>query len=149
VETNGAQGGAIVAVSDVRNALPAPNLAGVSQIETHTHKLGLIQPPPDIRYVDLVAQAVFFPCWRACACGQARRTCTLDWDVHVGLPSSKTELQHSRKGSGPCLLPASNTLEEMRQSQALSWSLLPARPSRDCRPARRGKHADELSQEFA
>lgn len=41
--------GAIVAVSEARNALPAPNLAGLSLVETQTHKIGLIYPPPDIR----------------------------------------------------------------------------------------------------
>lgn len=62
VDTQGAssaQGGAIVAVSDARNALPTPDLAGVSQVETQTHKIGLIYPPPDIRaIVDKTAQFV-------------------------------------------------------------------------------------------
>jgi len=52
------ESGALVAVGGVRDALPAPDLRGLS-IESHTGPVGLIHPPPDIRaIVDKTAQFV-------------------------------------------------------------------------------------------
>ena len=44
-------GNAIVPVGEVRTALPAPNLEGIKQVETHTRALGVIQPPPDLKAI--------------------------------------------------------------------------------------------------
>ena len=58
--TNGLAEGAgqLVAVGPARNALPAPDLAGLT-IESQTNAIGLIHPPPDIRaIVDKTAQFV-------------------------------------------------------------------------------------------
>ena len=50
--------GTIVPVSAVRDALPAPDLGGLT-IESQTNAIGLIHPPPDIRaIVDKTAQFV-------------------------------------------------------------------------------------------
>lgn len=46
-----AQNGAIVPVGDVRSSLPKPDLAGIVAVESHTKKLGIIYPPPDIRAI--------------------------------------------------------------------------------------------------
>lgn len=47
--------GALVPVSAARTVLPAP----LGPVETQTHKIGLIVPPPDIRaVVDKTAQFV-------------------------------------------------------------------------------------------
>ena len=50
--------GQLVAVGKVKDALPAPDLAGLT-IESQTNAIGLIHPPPDIRaIVDKTAQFV-------------------------------------------------------------------------------------------
>ena len=55
---NGVAPGAVVAVSEVTDALPAPDLGGLT-IESQTNAIGLIHPPPDIRaIVDKTAQFV-------------------------------------------------------------------------------------------
>ena len=55
---NGVASGALVAAGEVRDALPAPDLGDLS-LETQTHAVGLIHPPPDIRaIVDKTAQFV-------------------------------------------------------------------------------------------
>jgi splicing factor 3A subunit 1 len=43
--------GQIVAVSEVKSSLPAPNLSSVKAVETQTRAIGLIHPPPDIRAI--------------------------------------------------------------------------------------------------
>ena len=54
-EQNGAAG-ALVAVGKARSALPG--ILGAS-VDTHTHKVGLIVPPPDIKAIaDKTAQFV-------------------------------------------------------------------------------------------
>ena len=50
--------GQLVAVGSARDALPAPDLGGLT-IESQTNAIGLIHPPPDIRaIVDKTAQFV-------------------------------------------------------------------------------------------
>eukprot|EP00884_Botryococcus_braunii_P002572 jgi/Botrbrau1/12315/Bobra.0205s0013.1 len=46
-----AQNGAIVPVGEVRSSLPRPDFAGIVAVESHTKKLGIICPPPDIRAI--------------------------------------------------------------------------------------------------
>lgn len=49
----------IVAVGAVRDALPAPDLGKLQIVDSQTHTVGLIHPPPDIRaIVDKTAQFV-------------------------------------------------------------------------------------------
>jgi splicing factor 3A subunit 1 len=45
-QQDGAAAGALVAVSAARTALPA-----AAPVETHTHTIGLIVPPPDIKAI--------------------------------------------------------------------------------------------------
>lgn len=51
---------AVVAVGEVRDALPAPDLTGLKlSVDSQTHAVGVIHPPPDIRaIVDKTAQFV-------------------------------------------------------------------------------------------
>jgi hypothetical protein len=51
---------AVVAVGEVRDALPAPDLSGLKvSVDSQTHAVGVIHPPPDIRaIVDKTAQFV-------------------------------------------------------------------------------------------
>lgn len=52
-------GGQMVAVSAARTVLPSPDLSGVRGVDTQTHAIGIIHPPPDIRaIVDKTAQFV-------------------------------------------------------------------------------------------
>eukprot|EP00208_Stichococcus_sp_RCC1054_P004291 CAMPEP_0206141514 /NCGR_PEP_ID=MMETSP1473-20131121/13203_1 /ASSEMBLY_ACC=CAM_ASM_001109 /TAXON_ID=1461547 /ORGANISM="Stichococcus sp, Strain RCC1054" /LENGTH=517 /DNA_ID=CAMNT_0053536115 /DNA_START=340 /DNA_END=1890 /DNA_ORIENTATION=- len=57
--TNGDAGGQMVAVGKVQDALPTPDLSSLNIVESQTHAVGLIHPPPDIRaIVDKTAQFV-------------------------------------------------------------------------------------------
>lgn len=52
VENGSVPNGAIIPVGEVKTAsLPAPDLKGVRQVETHTRALGVIQPPPDLKAI--------------------------------------------------------------------------------------------------
>ena len=54
---NGA--GQMVAVGEARTVLPRPDLSGIKGVDTQTHAIGIIHPPPDIRaIVDKTAQFV-------------------------------------------------------------------------------------------
>ena len=61
-QTNGPSGGGggqLVAAGKVQDALPAPDLGALRIVESQTHAVGLIHPPPDIRaIVDKTAQFV-------------------------------------------------------------------------------------------
>lgn len=49
----------MVAVGKVQDALPTPDLSSLNIVESQTHAVGLIHPPPDIRaIVDKTAQFV-------------------------------------------------------------------------------------------
>ena len=51
--------GQMVAVGEARTVLPRPDLSGVKGVDTQTHAIGIIHPPPDIRaIVDKTAQFV-------------------------------------------------------------------------------------------
>ena len=51
--------GQMVAVGEARTVLPRPDLSGVKDVDTQTHAIGIIHPPPDIRaIVDKTAQFV-------------------------------------------------------------------------------------------
>jgi len=55
-ENEAPESGAIVAVGDVKSSI---GTAPVGTIESHTHEIGLIIPPPDIKVVaDKTAQFV-------------------------------------------------------------------------------------------
>lgn len=60
-DANGASG-AIVAVSAARSALPTPDLAGVAQVDTQTHKIGAL------RGSRLLRRGAGKSWWRASAC---------------------------------------------------------------------------------
>lgn len=48
-----------MAVGKVQDALPTPDLSSLNIVESQTHAVGLIHPPPDIRaIVDKTAQFV-------------------------------------------------------------------------------------------
>ena len=52
-------GGQMVPVSAARTVLPSLDLSGVKGVDTQTHAIGIIHPPPDIRaIVDKTAQFV-------------------------------------------------------------------------------------------
>ena len=43
--------GAMVPVGQARTALPKPDLSSIPAVETQTHIIGVITPPPDIKAI--------------------------------------------------------------------------------------------------